>query len=345
MKRMRTIAALCAVSVSLSMMAMPVQAKTYPTKAETITMDDATTTAKSKSKKTTDEYKDFGKDLKITVHNPDEITQAYLYATMMCAKSLKITLAKDYNKITSQNSVYELSSVHEISDQLAVTNWGVLANVKTATLVGYDTDAGSVTLENCGDVMSYFTYVYRTGDTTAIPENYEELYDFFAKGVDSCTADADSITDVADNVCKWLKTTTVYGEKGTFKGRLGKSRIRRTADGKMILNCAGYAYVFKTMMHMAGYTAYWVSGDAPDSPNSIKGVRHAWNAIKVGDEYRYYDSCWFLASADYANMTYKEMIKAGYTPWAYFRDTRGKLDSTTKPTQKDVEALFIDWRY
>lgn len=338
MKTSKTIATICAVSIAATMMAMPVQAKTYPTKAETITMDDATTTAKSKSKKTTDEYKDFGKDLKITVHNPDEITQAYLYATMMCAKSLKITLAKDY-KITSTNSVYELSSVHEFCDQLRVTYWGVLANAKTATLVGYDTDTGSVTLENFGDVMSYFTYVYRTGDTTAIPENYEELYDFFAKGVDSCTADADSITDVADNVCKWLKTTAVGVEKANFRGILGKSRIRRTADGKMILNCDGYAYVFKTMMHMAGYTAYWLSGDAPN------GLGHAWNAIKVGDEYRYYDACWFPASADYANMTYKEMIKAGYKPWAYFRDTRGKLDSTTKPTQKDVEALFIDWRY
>lgn len=332
MKTSKTIATICAVSIAATMMTLPVQAKTYPTKAETITMDDATTTAKSKSKKTTDEYKDFGKDLKITVHNPDEITQAYLYATMMCAKSLKITLAKDY-KITSK------SSVHELSDQLTVIDWGVLADADTAAIVGYDTDTGSVTLENFGDVMSYFTYVYRTGDTTAIPENYEGMYDFFAKGVDSCTADADSITDVADNVCKWLKTTTVYGEHANFKGKLGKSRIRRTAAGKMLLNCEGYAYVFKTMMHMAGYTAYWVFGDSP------KGGHHAWNAIKVGDEYRYYDSCWFPASADYANMTYKEMIKAGYTPWAYFRDTRGKLDSTTKPTQKDVEALFIDWRY
>ena len=303
-------------------MTRPVQAKTYPTKSETITMADTV--------KTTDEYKDFKKDLKVTVHTPDEFTQAYLYANMMCAKSLKITFAKDYKTVCSSFSWESGCQLSLISDDMLYGN--VLHSGKDTE---FDEKNRSVTYKDFGDVMSYFTYVYRTGDTTEIPKNYKGMYAFFAAGVDSCTADADSITDVADNICKWLKSNSAPSENSPFTGKLGKSGIRRTADGKMYLNCMGYSYIFMTMMRMAGYTAWNVVGESPT------GGDHAWNAIKVGDEYRYYDAGW-TSTPD--NMTYKELLNAGYTiSWMYYRAADGLVDIKNNPTQKEVEALFIDW--
>lgn len=329
MKTSKTIATICAVSMAATMMTLPVQAKTYPTKSETITMADTV--------KSTDEYKDFKKDLKVTVHTPEEFTQAYLYANMMCAKSLKVSLAKDYKMACS-------SVQSEIIYQRRLISEGMLYGYALFEDSEFDDESMTMTYYNFGDVMSYFTYVYRTGDTTEIPKNYEGMYAFFAAGVDSCTSDADSITDVADNICKWFKSNYAPSSGATFTGRLGKSGIRRTADGKMILNCEGCDYVFRTMLSMAGYTAWKVFGD---SPISEAANHHVWSAIKVDDEYRYYDAGWSTgrSGADYMNRSYKEMLKLGYVPWAWYRDKDGIADFKSNPTQEEVEVLFIDWRY
>lgn len=332
MKTMKAIAALCAATMALSTMALPVQAKTSKN-TEVITMDDTTKPSKSKksTKAATDEYKDFGKDLKVTAHKPEDITKAYLYAHMMCAKSLTVTLADDYKMLRSD--IYsELGGVLRLIASKYWDNRVDRGEVK-------DIDKKTIMFTEFGDIMSYFTYVYRTGDTDKIPKNYDKLYERLADGVDSCTADADSITDVADNICMWLKDNTAYREKAAYSniGVIGKSSIRLTSDGKMLLNCEGYSYMFMTMMRIAGYEAYYVRGYAPN----ITYVHHAWNAIKVGDEYRYYDAGW-VSTPD--NMTYKEMIKAGYEPEAWYRDPDyGTVDFKSNPTQKEVEAQFIDW--
>lgn len=331
MKSTKTIAALCAATMALSTMALPVQAKTSKAETEVITMDDTTKPSKSKksTKAATDEYKDFGKDLKVTAHTPEDITKAYLHAYKMCASSLTVTLAKDYKMFRS-------CAAYEIDDQVCLTcsRW-IDRNVLHS-----DTEWGangeSAVYKNFGDIMSYFTYVYRTGDTDKIPKNYDKLYERLADGVDSCTADADSITDVADNICVWLKDNTAYKSKANFSGTIGKSSIKLTSDGNMLLNCSGYSYMFITMMRMAGYTAWYVCGD-------LHGEEHAWNAIKVGDEYRYYEPQGDGVVG--VNMTYKEMLKEGYSiPDIYYRDTDyGTVDFKYNPTQKEVEAQFIDW--
>lgn len=342
MKTTKTIAALCAIGMVVSTMAMPVQAKTASkTETEIITMDTPTTTTKAKSKsktttkksssKATDEYKDWGKDLKVTVHNPEELTQAYLYANMMCAKSLTITFAKDY-KVAQDNCGMEFFY------QKSVITYGML--LTTSLCDGNeksDEKNRTVTAKNFGDhdVMPYFVYAYRTGDTAVVPKEHKDLYDRLSKGVNSCVSGTDSITDVADNICKWLDSNAIPQSKASYRGKLKNSVMRYDTNNKMLLNCEGYSYIFRTMMRMAGYTAYHVHGLSP------RGIRHAWNAIKVGDEYRYYDAGWSMT-----NMTYKEMTKAGYKPEAQYRhsyEDGGADASTEKPTQKQVEALFIDW--
>lgn len=328
MKTMKAIAALCAATMAFSTMALPVQAKTSKAETEVITMDDTVKPSKSKksTKAATDEYKDFGKDLKVTAHKPEDITKAYLYAHMMCAKSLTVTLADDYKMLRSD--IYsELGGVLRLIASKYWDNRVDRGEVK-------DIDKKTIMFTEFGDIMSYFTYVYRTGDTDKIPKNYDKLYERLADAVDSCTADADSITDVADNICVWLKDNTAYRETATFSGVLGKSSIRLTSDGKMFLNCAGYSYLFTTLMRMAGYTAYYLTGKDP------AGVSHAWTAIKVGDKFKYYEPQSTLIGA----MTYKEMIKAGYEPKAWYRDSDyGVVDFKSNPTQKEVEAQFIDW--
>lgn len=331
MKTMKAIAALCAATMALSTMALPVQAKTSKTEAEVITMDDTTKPSKSKkaTKAATDEYKDFGKDLKVTAHTPEELSKAFLYAHMMCASSLEIRLAKDYKGLCSD-------AQRELGYQVGFTRDNTMWKCEVFTDEVWGDDGQSVVYKDFGDVMSYFTYVYRTGDTDKIPKNYDKLYERLADGVDYCTADADSITNVADNICKWLKGNTAYSYSGHFKGEIGKSSIRRTSDDKMLLSCTGYSYVFATMMRMAGYTAWWVSGE--DSG----GGAHAWNAIKVGNEYRYYEPQSTIKGA----MTYKEMSKLGYVPEIWCRGSEPPYYypcSKSNPTQKEVEAWFIDW--
>lgn len=338
MKTTKTIAALCAIGMVVSTMAMPVQAKTASkTETEIITMDTPTTTAKAKSKsktttkksssKATDEYKDWGKDLKVTVHNPEELTQAYLYANMMCAKSLTITFAKDY-KITADDIQTEYLMQERLIKSGMMYGFCLCSGEDT-----YDEKNRTVISRDFGNVMSYFTYAYRTGDTKAVPEDYKDLYSQLSKGVDSCISGTNSITNVADNICTWLKNNSMGANKCEFSGALGKSKMKYTPDNKMLLDCEGYSSVFMIMMRMAGYTAYKVQG-------LVSGGGHCWNAIKVDDEYRYYDAGW-TSTPD--NMTYKEMIKAGYAPESYYRNARGMLDGKSKPTQKEVEALFIDW--
>jgi|GEM_PF-4552569 len=334
MKTMKAIAALCAATMALSTMALPVQAKTSKN-TEIITMDDTTKPSKSKkaTKAATDEYKDFGKDLKVTAHKPEDITKAYLHAHMMCAKSLTVTLADDYKMLRSD--IYsELGGVLQLIASKYWDNRVDRGEVK-------DIDKKTIMFTEFGDIMSYFTYVYRTGDTDKIPKNYDKLYERLADAVDSCTADADSITDVADNICVWLKDNTAYRETATFSGVLGKSSIKLTSDGKMFLNCEGYSYMFMTLMRMAGYSAYYVSGLAPNKGGESSYDRaHAWNAVKVDTAYRYYEP----QSTTIGVMTYKEMIKAGYEPKAWYRDPDyGTVDFKSNPTQKEVEAQFIDW--
>lgn len=340
MKTTKTIAALCAIGMVVSTMAMPVQAKTASkTETEIITMDTPTTTTKAKSKsktttkksssKATDEYKDWGKDLKVTVHNQTELTQAFLYANMMCAKSLKITFAKDYK----MPSYCEPNFMREVRLQSSLVVESMLYGSSPWSFGEYDAAHRTMTVENFGEVSTYFTYAYRTGNTDAVPKDYKELYNQLAKGVKSCTANANSITAVADNVCAWLidnsdRTTT---GRSSFRGVLGKSKMTYSSDGKFFMNCEGYSYIFKTMMHMAGYTVYNVRG-------TLLGGRHAWNAIKVGDEYRYYDAGWSMT-----NMTYKEMTKAGYKPEYRYREAGELSDLNKNPTQKQIESQFIDW--
>ena len=335
-KTKKAIAALCAATMALSTMALPVQAKTSKTETEVITMDDTAKPSKSKkaTKAATDEYKDFGKDLKVTAHKPEDITKAYLYAHMMCASSLTVTLAKDYKMFRS-------CAAYEIDDQVCLTCSGWIGKNVLHSDTEWGANGESAVYKNFGDILSYFNYVYRTGDTDKIPKNYDKLYERLADGVDSCTADTDSITDVADNICVWLKDNTAYSETATFSGVLGKSSIRLTSDGKMFLKCEGYSYMFMTMMRMAGYTAHYVSGLAPNKGEESSYDRaHAWNAVKVGNAYRYYEP----QSTTIGAMTYKEMIKAGYEPKAWYRDPDyGTVDFKSNPTQKEVEAQFIHW--
>lgn len=328
MKSTKTIAALCAATMVFSTMALPVQAKTSKAETEVITMDDTVKPSKSKksTKAATDEYKDFGKDIKVTIHTQEDLIQAYLYANVMCAKSLQITFAKDFK-------MWRTNIESEVGVRVCMLEHSILQGNRLYH-GKLKSDGETVILEDFGDILTYFTYVYRTGDTDKIPQNYDKLYERLADGVDSCTTDADSIIDVADNVLEWLRVNSKAASGATFTGKIGVSSIRLTFDGKMILNCMGYSYLFMTMMHMAGHTSWLVAGYSPNN------VEHMWNVIKVGDEYRYYD-----VGLIRTNMTYKEIIKDGYKPeiWHLVKG-QATSEKNRKPTQTELEANYVDWR-
>jgi len=56
--------------------------------------------------------------------------------------------------------------------------------------------------------------------------------------------------------------------------------------------CAGYANLFVAMCSAMGLEAIYVTGDSRDMDGAIAGVKHAWNAVKLDDQWHLIDATW-----------------------------------------------------
>lgn len=435
MKATKAIAALCATTMALSTMALPVQAKVYiwgkefpdgvqivdkdgndvtdqykvkpedrvknrdrgftPTsKPKYITVEPRAKT-KAEIAKAKKEYKNFGKDLVSTkvIDNYDDFVKGYSYALKMCAKSFSFDVPDDY-KLQYARTGY---ASEDFIIMLRNYDWNTYSGHSTCSGVTgtnrYFNDKKELTEKtvvayNCGNVMTYFTYAYRTGDTSVINEIYSDFYRQLAVGVDACTESASDVETVAQNVSDWIADNTTYDKTGqnhfdstwitledfgerekNFKnaGKLKElkaftariSHKQYAENGDFLGVCEVYANIFAIMMNMAGYDAWVVTGEAE---GGLTSGGHAWNAIKVGDEYKYYDVTWYdnwldagwdREAKQWLNMTYEKMreitnygTRRTHTPLTadidqFNSDNWRKEKKKREMTRKELEATFI----
>ncbi len=402
MKLTKTIAALCAVSMAVSTLSMPVQAKVYiwgkefPDGVQIVDKDGndvtdqykvkpedrvnnrdrgftptpkpkyITTEPRAKTKaeiaKAKKEYKNFGKDLvsKKVIDNYDDFVKGYSYALKMSAKSFSFDVPDDY-KLQYARTGYA-SDDFEI--MLRKYDWDTNCGNSTCSGVtgtnyyyndNKERTEKTVVAYSCGNVLTYFPYAYRTGDTSVIPDVWSNFYRQLAVGVDACTESASDVETVAQNVSDWIADNTTY----SYSSRGIGYAMQYAENGDFLAVCQGYTYMFAIMMRMAGYDAWVVTGKTEGGSNP---GRHAWNAIKVGDEYKYYDVTWYDSWLDagwdqeakqWLNMTYEKMrettnygTRRTHTPLTtdidqFTSDNWGKEKKEREMTRKELEATFI----
>lgn len=264
MKATKAIAALCATTMALSTMALPVQAKTSKAEAEVITMDDDTTATKPKTKKTTTKkskssqvsWKNAGKPLQCAVKTERDFYKAMSNAIRLNAPSLKVTLDKSYKgrKIFGDDGLQDVYKDRYAYD-LGMSEFycsGVHCNQ-------YNADFSVVTLElEYNQYGATFPYAYNTGDTSNINKKDANMYEIFSEAADNCTETTD--LGKAEYAWNWIVTHFEYDHEGYESGnsenyvKLVDSVNNPTANGKYLAVCEYYSEAFILLMRMLIYT-------------------------------------------------------------------------------------------
>ncbi len=137
-------------------------------------------------------------------------------------------------------------------------------------------------------------YAYLTGDETVIKEGtiHEELLEATKKVMKKVNGLS---TEYAKEkyIHDYLVETVQYDLDVLFRG---------TAYSALVLNksvCAGYADAFQLLLSMAGIDCLYVSGEAD---NGEERAGHAWNKVKINDEWYNVDVTW--DDAGYIRYTY-----------------------------------------
>ena len=132
----------------------------------------------------------------------------------------------------------------------------------------------------------------------AFGRNVPVDYDSLAKDICSKVGITDSMSDL-EKIRKahdYLCSNYSYGEEG-----------ESVMGGRRRYNCHSYAEEFCNIVNAAGVETEYVGGTAEDSEGVIG--THAWNRVKVGDEWLYVDVTWddCLSSDKYYLISYDEM--------------------------------------
>ena len=312
MKATKTIAALCAIGMVMSTMALPVQAKTTSSNTEIITMDDTTTTTKPKSttkSKTTStkkskssqvSWKNAGKPLQCTVKTEKDFYKAMSNAIRLNAPTLKVTFDKSYKGRGLWDTDAELGLLNEYEYKYAYDLGMSYAYVGGRRIIQHNDDYSVVTIQ-----LSYLywgtaiPYAYNTGDTSVIDDKYETMYKIFSKAADDCTETTD--LGKAEYAWNWVIDNMVY-DSSSHGTDLPKSFSNPTAAGKYIGVCEDYANAYVLLMRMLDMPCWEVRVWFED----VRG--HALTCAKINGEYRYFDPTW-NSSDKYFYMTADEVEK------------------------------------
>lgn len=361
MKATKTIAALCAIGMAVSTMALPVQAKTSSkVETEVITMDDTTTTNKSnsttKSKTTTTKkskssqvsWKNAGKALKCTVKTEKDFYKAYSNAIRLNAPTLKVTFDKSYKGRSLMDKGNELGLMTMYEYKYAYDLGMSYANAGGRKVIQHNDDYSVVTIQ-----LSYlywgtaFPYAYNTGDTSAVDDRYKTMYKIFSKAADDCTETTD--LGKAEYAWNWVIDNMVYDM--SFVGKdLPKSFDNSTADGKYPGVCDQYSNAFILLLRMLDIPCWEVHCNVIDDPvgdtdyGTGEGSKHGVACAKINGEYRYFDPTFGKTKSigkKTFNLTTTE-AKKYYDPWVNEYEVNGNAaKSTRKLSYSELEKYFI----
>ena len=306
MKAIKTIAALCAIGMVVSTMAMPVQAKTTSkTETEVITMDDTPTTTTNtkttkKSKSSQVSWKNAGKALKCTVKTEQDFYKAYSNAIRLNAPTLKVTFDKSYKGRGLWDTDTELGLLKEYEYKYTY-DLGMSYNLINRKVIQHNDDYSVVTIQlsYCsGSWGVQFPYAYNTGDTSVIPDKYKTMYKILSKAADDCTETTD--LGKAEYAWNWVIDNMVY-DKSSHGTNLTKSFNNPTADGRYSGVCEDYANAYVLLMRMLDVPCWLVRGEVVADPANTKewnnGEHHALACAKINGEFRYFDPTFGKSSA------------------------------------------------
>ena len=137
-----------------------------------------------------------------------------------------------------------------------------------------DTSYGYVYLSEDNCVQITLRYNSLATDIDASKERFESAAEDIIKSAGSLSSDYDKEKYVHDTIAGMV----TYDEGET----LGQSAYSALVTGRSV--CAGYSRAFQYIMTRLGIPTYFVSGTATNN--------HAWNMVKLDDEYYNVDLTW-----------------------------------------------------
>lgn len=357
MKTMKAIATLCAATMALSTMALPVQAKTSKTEAEVITMDDDTTATKPKTKKSTKKskssqvsWKNAGKPLQCTVKTERDFYKAMSNAIRLNAPSLKVTLDKSYKG----RQMFGDDGLLDVYNDRYVWDLGMAEYTYMGRNQKCNDDKSVVTFNFSYADTHYgnaFCYAYNTGDTTNISDKYANMYEIFSEAADNCTETTD--LGKAEYAWNWVIDNMVYDYTAYTTERynsLVKIFEKPTVDGKYAGVCQDYAHAYILLMRMLNVPCWSVSLN-----NGLTQL-HAIVCAQLNGEYRYFDPTWGRPTTDTSktnelnpfNMTaqgvrdYHKSKHVVYEPYVYMYEVDMNASQQHRElTFSELEEYFI----
>lgn len=126
-------------------------------------------------------------------------------------------------------------------------------------------------------------------DSSDAAEAPDELVDFLLKDVSDPFLKIKIIHD-------WICLNIAYDTEGFFSGNIASVDSSDVlSSGKSV--CSGYSGVFELLAGLAGFETVTIPGDAKGygfNPfeESEMDVSHAWNAVKINDEWFLLDTTW-----------------------------------------------------
>lgn len=131
----------------------------------------------------------------------------------------------------------------------------------------------------------------------------------------------------------------------------------QTAYGSLVKGkcvCAGYADAFQLLSQQLGFECMSISGETPPLKGETEPGRHAWNMIKLGGDYYYFDPTW--DDTDSAIDDYGNVYNPDRTIYNYFGVTTAEfsknhtdlyfdypLCTATRYNFHQAEGYTIDW--
>lgn len=360
MKATKTIAALCAIGMVVSTMALPVQAKTSKSETEVITMDDTTTTTKSnsttkgktastkKSKSSQVSWKNAGKALKCTVKTEQDFYKAMSNAIRLNAPTLKVTFDKSYKGkelVNNRNNV-DPTLLNEYDDKY-VFDLGMSYNSVDYKVIQHNSDYSVVTIK-----LSYYCwgtaipYAYNTGDTSVVDDKYQTMYKIFSKAADGCTETTD--LGKAEYAWNWVIDNMTYDWKAGHSTTFEKVWSTPSADDKYCGVCEDYANAYVLLMRMLDVPCWLVRCTVVDDPTGSdwSGVTalHGLACAKINGEYRYFDPT-FGKNNNIGKGTFNMTAKGAekyYSPWVSEHEVAGNAAKSTRTlSYSEMEKYFI----
>lgn len=181
--------------------------------------------------------------------------------------ALKALKGRDYTTVfySDKNMYYDIFL--RTVEQHPEYNYNISIWKSTAGTCGYrlsdDADASEVKrMMKAADKKAARVVSSIISDGMSTGEKYREIHDYLVR---NCVYDMETYDNAGSS---WGETYTAYG-----------CLIDKYAV------CQGYAAAFNLLCAKAGLLSMSVSGTA-------KGGPHAWNMVKLGDEYRYLDVTW-----------------------------------------------------